>query len=195
MEEIKVDHINPTLEVVIDNINDIKEPIEVLNNKSIELVEVVKQDIEVLNNKAVEVAKQDVEVVKNHLETIKEEVVKEDDDDKLIQHISEQLFSKQTAVKIAGAYDIIIMIMELVETIKLMSTKLSKKDIVIRVLERIANGVDGVKGTNDDIISQQTMTTIKILLDNSLAEKFIDAIVNATKKKIKLNKPKFCFCF
>jgi hypothetical protein len=181
MEEIKVDNIKPNLEVVIDNINDIKEPIEILNNKSIELVDVTKQD---------------VEVVKTHLETIKEEVVKEDDnDDKLIQHISEQLFSKQTAVKIAGAYDIIIMIMELVETIKLMSTKLNKKDIVIRVLERIAKGVDGVQGNNDDIISQQTMTTIKMLLDNSLAESFINAIIKATKKKVKINKPKFCFCF
>lgn len=180
MEEIKVNNIKPNLEVVIDNINDIKEPIEVFNDKSIELVEVVKEE---------------VEVVKTHLETIKEEVVKEDNDDKLIQHISEQLFSKQTAVKIAGAYDIIIMIMELVETLKLMSTKLSKKDIVIRVLERIAKGVDGIQGNNDDIISQQTMTTIKILLDNSLAESFINAIINATKKKVKINKPKFCFCF
>jgi hypothetical protein len=85
--------------------------------------------------------------------------------------------------------------MELVETLKLLNTKLNKKDIVIRVLERIAKGVDGVQGNTDDIISQHTMTTIKMLLDNSLAESFINAIIKATKKKVKINKPKFCFCF
>jgi hypothetical protein len=187
MEEIKIDEIKPDLKITINDTNDKIHEVA----PSVELVSTTLESIKETVENVVDKIEDVVENVNEKIEEVKHVT----EDDKIINKIVEELFSKSTVIKVASAYDIIIMIMELVEVIKLFNTTLNKKDIVLRVLDRISKGIDGIEGTKDDVINKDTMKTIRMLIDNSLAEKFIDAIVNATKKKIKLNKPKFCFCF
>ena len=112
--------------------------------------------------------------------------------DATVTQICKQLTENKEKLKCASAFDIIIMCMELVETGLI--AHINKKEVVIAVLERVSKGFDGIEGTSDDLISQDTIKMIKSLLENSLIEGVIDTIVKASKKLFNINKNKKWWC-
>ncbi len=114
----------------------------------------------------------------------------------VVQTVLDRFSSKHKTinVKIMNAYQLIVMIMEIVETITL-AEGIKKKTIVINVLERIATGLDGIQNTKDDLISQNTISSIKTLLQNNLVDSLINLIAAATKGVFNINKQKKWCCF
>ena len=111
-------------------------------------------------------------------------------DEKLLEHSSTienavqtvlDRFSsnKSTNVKIMNTYQLVVMIMEIVESVTL-SKGIDKKTVAINVIQRIAAGLDGVQNTKDDLISPNTLSSIKTLLENHLVGSLINLIVAAT---------------
>ena len=114
----------------------------------------------------------------------------------VVQTVLDRFSSKHKTinVKIMNAYQLIVMIMEIVETITL-AEGIKKKTIVINVIERIATGLDGIQNTKDDLISQNTISSIKTLLENNLVDSLINLIAAATKGVFNINKQKKWCCF
>jgi len=112
--------------------------------------------------------------------------------DATIDHIYKQLIQNKEKLKNASVFEIIVICMELVE-IGLVS-HINKKEIVVAVLERISKGFDGIDGTSDDLISQNTIKMIKSILDNALIDGIIDTIIKASKQIFNINKNKKWWC-
>lgn len=64
----------------------------------------------------------------------------------------------------------------------------SKKNILIQVIERIAAGKDNVLGTDDDLLSKETVEIFRLILDNHIIEGIIDVVVDASKGKFHIGK-------
>jgi hypothetical protein len=77
--------------------------------------------------------------------------------------------------------------MELMEKYNHLSGK-DKKDLLIKVLENISAGNDGIIGTDDDILPQETVLAMKTILDGKLVGDIIDTIVSAVKGDIDMKK-------
>jgi len=119
----------------------------------------------------------------NHLET-------------LIESIIYQLVNTTTNFKVLNVYMIIVNVLEIVE--KLEVSKLqgsSKQQIACAVINRLANGLDNIQGTNDDIISPSTRDVLVMLVKNKLVDSFISALIKATKGVFNINKTKRWCCF
>lgn len=56
-----------------------------------------------------------------------------------------------------------------------------KKAVLIRVLEQVSAGNDGVLGTDDDLLPEPTLKAIKSLLDGDLIGDIVDTFVALTK--------------
>jgi len=140
------------------------------------------------------------ELVEQIKQTIENQKHKADDVFNFIsKKVFDKLLSKHDSLKVANAYDLIIMIMEVIEEIYLLDKHdVDKKIILIEVLERISKGVDGIAGTDDDLINKNTVDTIRKILENRLVEGIVNTIVRASKGLININKKKckswFC-CF
>lgn len=67
-------------------------------------------------------------------------------------------------------------------------TGAEKKEMFVKALEYIANGKDGVAGTEDDVIPKKTVDTIKLMLDNGIVEQTIDLVSDIAKGKYDINK-------
>ncbi len=75
--------------------------------------------------------------------------------------------------------------MELLSDVpELMGT--TKKEILIKAIERIAHGKDGIVGTDDDLISQEQMNILKIMIDNNIVEGIINVIYDASRGKFNI---------
>ena len=129
------------------------------------------------------------------LTEVKVEVSFQDQHDNIIKDAIINLFKNKDKLKVATALDIISMIMEIAEKIFL-HDPIAKKNLVLSIIERISKGLDGIEGTSDDIISQETMNTIRVLLQNNLIEGIINGLIKVSKQLFNFNKTnkKWC-CF
>ena len=136
-----------------------------------------------------------VNEVKVEVEETKKEVSFQDQHDNIIKDAIINLFKNKDKLKVATALDIISMIMEIAEKIFLHDS-IAKKNLVLSIIERISKGLDGIEGTSDDIISQETMNTIRVLLQNNLIEGIINGLIKVSKQLFNFNKTnkKWC-CF
>ena len=67
-------------------------------------------------------------------------------------------------------------------------TPSQRENLVLSIIERISKGLDGIEGTSDDIISQETMNTIRVLLQNNLIEGIINGLIKVSNKSLILIK-------
>lgn len=67
-------------------------------------------------------------------------------------------------------------------------TGAEKKEMFVKALEYIANGKDGVAGTEDDVVPKKTIDTIKLMLDAGIVEQTIDLVSDIAKGKYDINK-------
>lgn len=71
-----------------------------------------------------------------------------------------------------------------------------KKEILVKVIESIANGKDGIAGTSDDIIPPQIVNAIRIMLQTDLVSQTIDVLSDVTKGRFDtLKKVNWLTCF
>lgn len=59
--------------------------------------------------------------------------------------------------------------------------KVFKKEIVKAVIERIAYGRDGIRGTTDDRLSAHTTELLITLINSELLDTLVDGVVNKFK--------------
>ena len=63
-----------------------------------------------------------------------------------------------------------------------------KKALVISALEKVAAGKDGVTGTDDDLIPQEVVASIRAVLEKNLVGDIIDVVADIVKGKFDLQK-------
>lgn len=63
-----------------------------------------------------------------------------------------------------------------------------KKTLLVKVLQDISAGSDGIIGTADDLLPQATVEAIKKILDGDLISDIVDVIVNAARGKFDMNR-------
>jgi hypothetical protein len=63
-----------------------------------------------------------------------------------------------------------------------------KKQMLIRVLEHISAGNDGILGTDDDILPQGTVKAIRAILDQSLIEDIVETLIGISKGDVSVEK-------
>lgn len=118
----------------------------------------------------------------NHLET-------------LVDSIVYQLINTTTNLKTLNVYQIIVNVMEIVEKFEATKIKNTPKDLlVMSIINRLAIGLDGIQGTDDDFISASTRESLVLLIHNKLLSSFITTIIKASKGAYNLNKNKKWCC-
>lgn len=84
------------------------------------------------------------------------------------------------------AIEVISLCMELVDKYPDLSGP-EKSALVIKVLEEICKGQDGVVGTSDDLIPKNIMEMLKSILSLGIVQNIIDQIIKATKGQLNIN--------
>ena len=196
-----IETVEQAVEQVAESIETVEQAVEHAVESSVEKIELEtskgpseKYVVHYLQNSH---AKEIVEQIKQTIENQKHKA--DDAFNSISKKVFDKLLSKHDSLRVANAYDIIIMIMEIIEEIYLLDEHdVDKKVILIEVLERISKGVDGIAGTDDDLINKNTVDTIRKILENRLVEGIVNTIVRASKGLININKKKckswFC-CF
>ena len=62
-----------------------------------------------------------------------------------------------------------------------------KSDLVIKTLEEICKGQDGLVGTSDDLIPKHVMEILKSVLSLGIVQDIINQIIKATKGQLNIN--------
>jgi len=75
--------------------------------------------------------------------------------------------------------------MEMLETFPNMKGE-EKKALLVKVIEKIAAGADGVSGTEDDIIPAAVVESLKIMLEKDLVGDIIQVISSAARGEFNL---------
>lgn len=79
--------------------------------------------------------------------------------------------------------------MEIMETFSNMNGN-EKKKMLIRVIEKLAAGSDGIVGTEDDIIPKEVVESLKILLEKDLINDIVQVVMGAAKGEFNLQQTK-----
>lgn len=77
--------------------------------------------------------------------------------------------------------------MEIMESFPNMTGE-QKKKLIVKVVEKIAAGADGIVGTDDDIIPASVVAGLKTILEKDLVGDVIQVINSAAKGEFKINK-------
>lgn len=86
-----------------------------------------------------------------------------------------------------SAMSIIAKGMELMETFPNMSGE-QKQSLLMSVIEKVAAGSDGILGTADDILSKETVETLRLILEKNLLTDIAHLISDTAKGKFNINK-------
>lgn len=76
---------------------------------------------------------------------------------------------------------------EIMESFPNMSGE-QKKIMIVKVVEKIAAGADGIVGTEDDIIPGNVVASLKMLLEQDLIGDIVGVITSAAKGEFNINK-------
>lgn len=79
--------------------------------------------------------------------------------------------------------------MEIMETFPNMNGS-QKKQLLVKVVEKVAAGADGIAGTEDDIIPKSVVDALKTLLEKNLVEDIVQVMLSAAKGEFNLEKNK-----
>jgi hypothetical protein len=79
--------------------------------------------------------------------------------------------------------------MEMLETFPNMKGE-EKKALLVKVIEKIAAGADGIAGTEDDIIPQSVVEALKTILEKDLIGDIIQVIAGAARGEFNLQQAK-----
>lgn len=86
-----------------------------------------------------------------------------------------------------SAMSIIAKGMELMETFPNMNGQ-QKQSLLMSVIEKVAAGSDGILGTADDILSKETVETLRLVLEKNLLADITHLITDTAKGKFNINK-------
>ena len=75
--------------------------------------------------------------------------------------------------------------MELVKDIIAISVK-ERKLCVIAALKIVACGKDGIAGTDDDLIAPETLKMLNIMIEHSIVDHIIEALLDAAKGRLNI---------
>lgn len=93
----------------------------------------------------------------------------------------------------SSAVNVLQTCFELVNGMLTTSTVEDKKVVLVKVLDKVAAGQDGVLGTADDIISPEVLANLKTLLETKMATDIIN-MLNSLNLNVESIKTKCCPC-
>lgn len=99
----------------------------------------------------------------------------------LLESISNNQLSQVSAMNVIAKG------MEIMETFPNLSSA-DKKCLLLKVIHKVAAGADGILGTEDDLLPKECMDTLKIILENNLADGIISIIADTAHGKFNINK-------
>lgn len=82
---------------------------------------------------------------------------------------------------------IITKCMELLEHVKGLDGR-EKKMYIVKAIEAVAKGEDGIFGTADDLLPERTIRALQTLVEQDIVNDTVQLIVDATKGKYDINK-------
>lgn len=100
----------------------------------------------------------------------------------LAQKIISKCFGNDGGL-LGSPMDLIKAGMELVKNIVSLSGP-ERKDCLIAALQIIAKGKDGMAGTDDDVLSPETMTMLNVMLEHNIVEHIVEALLDAAKGRL-----------
>lgn len=62
----------------------------------------------------------------------------------------------------------------------------TKKELLIKALDHLVSGKDGIVGTDDDIITEEYVRILRMMIDNNIVDEIITVIKDASKGKYNL---------
>lgn len=101
------------------------------------------------------------------------------------------VITKVKEAQLHNAIDILKLVMVEVEKLQKLSGT-EKKQLVVALVTKLANGEDGIRGTNDDLLTASAVKGLKALIEDDLLANTIDIVVDATKGKLDINKVTKC---
>jgi hypothetical protein len=99
----------------------------------------------------------------------------------LLESISNNQLSQVSAMNVIAKG------MEIMETFPNLSST-DKRSLLLKVIHKVAAGADGILGTEDDLLPKECMETLKIILENNLADGIIGIIADTAHGKFNINK-------
>lgn len=99
----------------------------------------------------------------------------------LLEAISDNQLSNVSAMNIIAKG------MEIMETFPNLSSS-EKKTLLVKVIQKVAAGADGILGTDDDLLPKECMEMLKVILDNNLTDGIISIIADTAHGKFNINK-------
>lgn len=102
----------------------------------------------------------------------------------LLEELAKTL--KIKAADVTNVIDLITIGMEIVEKFPDLSGP-DRSAILIKALEEIAKGDDGIIGTTDDVIPKHILEPLKTILSLNLVQDIIANIIKATKGQLTIN--------
>lgn len=82
---------------------------------------------------------------------------------------------------------IITRCMELLEHVKGLNGK-EKKLYIVKAIEAVAKGDDGIFGTADDLLPERTIRALQTLVEQDIVSDTIQLVIDASKGKYDINK-------
>ena len=89
---------------------------------------------------------------------------------------------------------IIVKCMEIIKTHWSADAPFNKKEVLMKVLERIGAGKDGVFGTDDDLISAATLEEIKRIVEGPHLDSMINTVLDISNGKFNFTTAKTAAC-
>jgi hypothetical protein len=92
---------------------------------------------------------------------------------------------QKKTLDISSALRLVVDCMKIVEQIPTCQGK-DKKAILLKCLQEIAKGNDGVAGTDDDVIGKDVMNALSILLNENIIDDVVEFIIDVSKGKLNI---------
>jgi hypothetical protein len=104
----------------------------------------------------------------------------------IVADVFKQLLKDPRVVKGLSIYELIATVAAQVEQLynappDTTDKGAQKSKIVLKIVEAIAKGQDGVSNTADDLLAAETVALARVLLENGLVESYVSTLVKATK--------------
>lgn len=94
---------------------------------------------------------------------------------------------KEKKINVENPLVIITKAMEMLEKVKGLTGK-EKQMYIVRTIETIAKGEDGVFGTTDDLLPERTVKALQMFVEQDMIGDTIQLVTDATNGKFDINK-------
>jgi len=195
--EVKVEAIEAKVEAVEAKVEAVEAKVEAVVEAKVEAVEAKVEAVEAAVSEAITTIQEETtEQILKEVEMVSQSVSA----DATIKSLLDQVKTKVT--KTTSVAQLVLSVLTTIEDSQASTKGEDKKTTALSVLKMFAAGPDGKVGTEDDLLSKETVDSLTLLLNNDQIGTLIDSFVSVAKgitnltKQIKQTVPLFkrLFC-